>query len=174
MIVNTGEKGHKTWRIIVGNINSFPSSYCKDQKFKLDTMKDLLVHAHTDIVVISEHNQNIRRLSTRDQPAEQVKRWWPQTTVRTSSLISSSTERYEPGGTMIITNTRATAHTCAQGHDIQDLGRWNYITLRGKREYYTTVVSVYCPAENQETSHRQLYNAVKRRKVQTNAQPVKL
>lgn len=75
---------------------------------------------------------------------------------------------YEPGGTMIVTHSRASAHTCMAGQDNQQLGRWNCITLKGKQEHYTTIVSIYRPTKQQETYMRQTAYTSKRRKVLTN------
>jgi hypothetical protein len=65
---------------------------------------------------------------------------------------------------MIITHSRSTAHTCEHGEDENQLGRWNYITLRGKHETYMTIISVYRPSKQQETFLRQTAYTAKRRK----------
>lgn len=93
-----------------------------------------------------------------------MKKWWPNTIVRSSSLASSSNSTFEPGGTMIVTNTRSTAHTCEAGADSQNLGRWNYILLQGKIIKYTTIISIYRPTKYQETYMRQTCYSAKRRK----------
>ena len=69
---------------------------------------------------------------------------------------------------MILTHSRATAHTCTAEADDQLLGRWNYITLKGKRERYTTIISVYHPSTYQETYMRQTAYSAKRRKTLPN------
>jgi hypothetical protein len=51
------------------------------------------------------------------------------------------------------------------GEDEQQLGRWNYISLRGKHETYTTIISVYRPAKQQETYARQTAYSAKRGKL---------
>jgi len=96
-----------------------------------------------------------------------MKRWWPQTIVRLSCLASNNNSYYEPGGTMIITHSRATAHTCLADEDAQGLGRWNFITLKGKLDTYTMIISIYRPAKSQETYSRQVAYSAKRRKTMT-------
>jgi hypothetical protein len=121
----------------------------------MDRFKKLVVGREGDIILISEHNKNLSVIHNRDRPIEQVKTWWPSTITRSSYLASTSKARFEPGGTMIITHSRSTAHTCAHGEDEQHLGRWNFITLRGKNEKYTTIISIYRPSKYQETYLRQ-------------------
>jgi hypothetical protein len=161
-------KNKNTWRITIGNINSFPDDSNGNNKIKLDTFQSLVTRNQSDILIISEHNKNIRTLRHHRQPSETIKRWWPQTIVRTSYLASSNTSTCEPGGTMIVTNTRSTAHTCQAEEDRQQLGRWNYITLKGKKDQYTTIISIYRPTRQQETYMRQTAYTAKRRKIITN------
>lgn len=124
------------WRIVIGNINSFPNEKDGRNKYKLETLKKLVMRKHTDIVMISEHNRNLSKLATKNQPMEIIKRWWNRTIVRASYLTSANKSVFEPGGTMIITNERSSAHTCESGVDRDSLGRWNFVTLKGKRDYY--------------------------------------
>jgi hypothetical protein len=114
------------------------------------------------MIMVSEHNKNMHAIEYQRKPATLVKQWWQQTILRWSQLISTSTANFEPGGTMIITHTRSTAHTCSAGDDKYHLGRWNYITLRGKQEQYTTIISVYRPTQQQETFLRQTAYTAKR------------
>jgi hypothetical protein len=159
----------ETWRITIGNINSFPCpEYNGIHKYKSDLLKKLVIEQEADIILISEHNKNIKITRHQHQPSEIMKKWWPNTIIRSSSLASSSTSIFEPGGTMVVTNSRATAHTCQAGEDSQQLGRWNYITVRGKHEHYTTIVSVYKPAKSKETYMRQVSHSAKRHKTLSN------
>jgi hypothetical protein len=153
-----------TWRISIGNINTFPTENNGPNKYKLDRLRKLVIGNNSDIVIMSERNRNPRATSHNDHPAEIMKKWWPRTITRISSLVSNNTLGYEPGGTMIVTNTRSTVHTCQTGEDTQHLGRWNYITFRGKNEFYTTVISIYRPNKYQETYMRQTIHSAKRRK----------
>jgi exonuclease III len=152
------------WRIIIGNINSFPGVEGGTNKYKLERFKKLVIGNEGDIVLLSEHNKNLSVTKHHNQPAEIMKRWWPSTITRASYLASTSKAGFEPGGTMIITHSKATAHTCQAGEDKQQLGRWNYITLRGKKEQYTTIISIYRPSKYQETYLRQTAYTAKRRK----------
>lgn len=157
------------WRIVIGNINSFPHEEDGKNKYKLETFKNLVMKKHTDIFLISEHNKNMPKLANKNRPTEIIKRWWKRIIVRTSYLTSANKSTFEPGGTMIITNEQSSAHTCESGVDHDSLGRWDFITLRGKKDYYyTTIISIYRPLTSQETYMRQTVFTAKRRKVLEN------
>lgn len=162
---NTNTTKHNDyWRLIIGNINSFPGAKGGINKFKMDRLKQLTVGKEGDIIMMSEHNKNLSATTYNDKPSELIKKWWPATITRSAYLVSANKSRFEPGGTMIITHSKSTAHTCSHGEDTQHLGRWNYITLRGKKDKYTTIISVYRPSTQQETYLRQAAYTAKRRK----------
>lgn len=165
--MNNLKEETQTWRLTIGNINSFPDESNGNNKIKLDTLRSLVTKNHSDIIIMCEHNKNLKTIGYHNQPSEILKKWWPQTITRSSYLASSNSSKFEPGGTMIVTNTRATAHTCQAGEDSQQLGRWNYITLKGKQDRYTTIISVYRPTKYQETFMRQTAYSAKRRKILT-------
>jgi exonuclease III len=162
------------WRIAIGNINSFPNDLTGPNKYKLDTLRQLITRNNSDIIMMSEHNRNITNLNFQQRPSEIMKTWWPKTIVRSSFLVSSNTNSYEPGGTMIVTNSRSMAHTCQAGQDSHQLGRWNYITLRGRREKYTTIISVYRPNKSQETYMRQIAHSANRCQTRSESAPEEL
>lgn len=151
------------WRITIGNINSFPTGSNGQNVHKLDIFRQLVVDNSSDIILLSEHNKNLNNLRQDEQPQHLMKQWWPKTITRATFLASNNKSTFEPGGTMIITNSRASAYTCYSGQDKHLLGRWNYITLRGKNEHYTTIISVYRPSKQQETYMRQIALSANRR-----------
>ena len=159
-----------TWTITIGNINSFPHDLNGSNKYKLDKIRQILVNNDSDILMISEHNKNIDTIPYWLKPATIIKRWWKNTIVRSSHLTSESKSQFEPGGTMIVTHSRSSAHTCDAGQDLFQLGRWNYITLKGKNGKLATLISIYRPNKGQETYLRQTAYSAKRRKVLTNDQ----
>jgi len=90
------------------------------------------------------------------QPGTLMRNWWQHTISRFEWLKSTSKSQYEQGGTAIITNTRSSVHTIATGCNTRKMGRWNWITLRGKENMMKTIISIYRLRENQATAHRQL------------------
>jgi hypothetical protein len=128
----TPNSDRKIWRITIGNINSFPTGNNGTSLHKLEVFRNLVVGNNSDIILISEHNKNLKNTQQFEQPKHIVHGWWPKTITRTSYLTSNSRSTFEPGGTMIITSTRASSHTFQCGEDKYLLGRWNYISLKGK------------------------------------------
>jgi len=85
-----------------------------------------------------------------------MKNWWQNTISRSELLKSKSESMFEQGGTAIVTHSRSSAHTIASGGDSWKMGRWNWVTLRGKDQIMTTIITIYRPRAGQATSHRQL------------------
>jgi hypothetical protein len=54
---NTNNGTANTWRITIGNINSFPNGNEGTQQYKLDMFRKLVVGNNSDIVLLSEHNK---------------------------------------------------------------------------------------------------------------------
>jgi len=144
------------WRILIGNVNTFPREKSGENKAKLDMLKHLVTSSDCNILLLSEHNMNVLRTEHRGRPGSLMKNWWQHTISRFEWLKSTSESPYEQGGTAIITNTRSSAHTIAAGGDTRKMGRWNWITLRGKEGKMTTIISIYRPRQGQATPHRQL------------------
>lgn len=162
------------WKILIGNINTFPNEYQSFNRVKLDKFRKLATTEQADIILLNEHNKNIYNLREQEKPTVIMSNWWEHGIIRTSSLTNKTHSRYEPGGTMIITHTRSTLHTCKAGYDVANLGRWNFITLRGKYGKSTTIISVYRPNANQETSQRQLIELHKKRRLENGLTPTQV
>jgi hypothetical protein len=148
------------WRIMIGNIGTFPNESESKGKLKLDVLKHLYTSSDTDILLINEHNLNTRNIT--EKPQDIMKNWVENTQGRFTQLQGreekewDNKSRYEDGGTGIVTNRRATAHIIAHGEDARKMGRWNWITVKGKKDTTTTIISIYKPNKNQRTYERQL------------------
>ena len=59
-------------------------------------------------------------------------------------------------GVLISTRDKSTAHVIKRGNDIRNLGRWTWITVKGKLESKTTIVTTYRPTNHQATAQNQL------------------
>jgi len=150
------KQDHGDWRILVGNINTFPREHGGEGKAKLDAFNHLATSSDSDIILLSEHNTNVKNTFIRDRPSQVMQNWWRNVQCRFEYIRSHSTLSYEQGGTAIITHSRSTAHTKEIGGDDRQLGRWNWITVQGKGNKKTTIVSIYRPRKGQQTANRQL------------------
>ena len=57
---------------------------------------------------------------------------------------------------MMLTRDKSTAHTIQKGVDRRKLGRWTWLTLRGKTDKRTTVINTYRATNTQKTAMNQL------------------
>ena len=55
------------WRILVGNIGTFPNESDGKGKLKLDLLKQLYTSSDSDLIMLSEHNLNTANITERPQ-----------------------------------------------------------------------------------------------------------
>lgn len=154
---NTGyqDRGNEEdWRILIGNIGTFPHENDGKGKLKMDLLKHLYTSSDSDIIMLSEHNLNTSNIT--DRPQDIMAQWVENSQGRFTEMKrkEDSTEwnersRYEDGGTGIVTNRKATAHIIASGEDSRKMGRWNWVTVKGKLNQKTTFISIYKPQKTQ-------------------------
>jgi hypothetical protein len=144
------------WRFLFGNINTLGNYNNRYNDMKWDQLKYIIDEVQPDILGMSEHNRVISRMSRENRPQEVMGVWQPRTVCRFSWLHSTAnTTSYEVGGTGIITSGKGSTHTISYGEDKYGLGRWNWVSLQGKKNKITTVISIYRPGKNQVTLDRQ-------------------
>ena len=149
------QQGKGDWRLLFGNINGFPINNNNENSMKLDIWRHLLQQSDADIIGIGEHKLNMSKLQRRDKPSHIMNNWKEGILGRYSWLRSNSPSKYELGGTGLISSSIGTTHTIDAGEDKRHLGRWNWITIQGQRGNKTTIISLYRPAEGQQTLQRQ-------------------
>ena len=62
----------------------------------------------------------------------------------------------QPGGVSMITNGRATEHVIGQGGDARGLGRWYWVTFKGKKHKKTCIIGTYRAGMGWMTNDNQL------------------
>ena len=80
------------------------------EKAKFDLLKATLYTSDADIIGITELGSNEYEMPLNLRPSEIAKRWFEKG-VATSAWNTDSISAYEPGGTMIITKDKSTAHS---------------------------------------------------------------
>ena len=144
------------WRIIFGNINTLGDNSNNYNAVKWDKFKYMIDETQPDVVGLSEHNRVITRMTRDNRPQEVMGSWQARTVSRFSWLKQeNNTSSYELGGTGLITCGKGSTHTIASGEDEHDMGRWNWITIQGKQNRITTIISIYRPGKNQSILGRQ-------------------
>ena len=157
------ERGNEQdWRLLIGNIGTFPNEKTGYGKLKMDVLKHLCTSSEADMILLSEHNINLRNTVQEQRPQSIMSEWTQNTRGEFVQFEDEddkqtySNEKREYGGTGIVTNGKATAHRIDYGEDKRKMGRWNWVTLKGKQEKRTTVISIYRPEVSQSIYARQL------------------
>ena len=150
------KKIESDWRIIAININNFPTEKNGIDKAKYDLLKKTIADSDADIVGISELGKNEDNIPFHQRPSNVIKQWMERGTAKSAWNRRNTLSRYEPGGVLLSTRDKSTAHVIKRGNDNRSLGRWTWITLKGKQNIHTTVITVYRPTNQQVTAQNQL------------------
>ncbi len=81
-----------------------------------------------------ETNINWSQKEQRDKLKQVLRDSCTLSSLQTSRLVEPFLSSYQPGGTATILTNRWTSRIISRGEDPLGLGRWSYITLRGKQE----------------------------------------
>ena len=131
---------------------------------KWDQLKFIFDETQPDVVGFSKHTRVISRMKRENQPQEIFGRWQPRTVCHFSWLKNkTNTTKYETGGTGIVTMGKGSMHTIGYGEDEQGMDRWNWITIQGKHDKITTIISIYRPGKSQMTLDKQQAHTSKKR-----------
>ena len=144
------------WRFVFGNINTLGDYNNPYNAIKWDQMKYLMDEALPDVVGLSEHNRIISQMKRENNPQEVIGPWQMRTVCRFTWLKNEQNRTsYELGGTGMITCGKGSTHTIGSGEDKDKMGRWNWISLQGKQNRITTIITIYRPGKNQTTLDKQ-------------------
>ena len=149
------KKSDTDWRILAINVNNFPSEKNGFEKAKIDLLKATLILSDADVMGLSEVGRNEYKMDFERTPSNIAKQWFENGIAHTA-WNKDSISVYEPGGSMMITRDKSTAHTIKRGSDARDLGRWTWTTVKGKQNVTTTFISAYRPTNTQVTAQNQL------------------
>ena len=133
------EKEEENWRLVMMNINTLPS---EKNKVKTDLWRNLVTTC--DINVLVETNKDQKFVQTQDKTENLTKGWWKKHSVRDEYLIEERNQNEkdarQQGGVSMINTNNLLDHVCDSGGDERELGRWRWITLRGKQGQRTTII----------------------------------
>ena len=150
------KKDDTDWRIVSININNFPTEKDGHDKAKLDLLRETIHASGADLIGISEMGRNENNLPFQKRPSNVTKSW-----VENGSSIASWNQRnhsssVEPGGVLMLSKDRSTAHILKKGKDERNLGRWTWMTVKGKQNFITTIITTYRANNAQVTAQNQL------------------
>jgi hypothetical protein len=150
------KKDESDWRLMVININNFPTEYNGQEKAKFDILKQEITSSGADIIGLTELGRNENNLPNHSKPSNIVKKWLENGVASSAWNQRDTRSAFEPGGVMTITRDKSTAHTIKRGKDLKNLGRWAWVTVKGKQNRKTTVITTYRATNLQATAQNQL------------------
>ena len=135
------------------NINNFPSERDGLDKAKHDLLKKTIADSEVDILGLTELGRNEFNIPYSVRPSNVIQTW-----VKNGLALSAWNRRnnlsmYEPG---VFTKDRSTAHTIKRGIDERNLGRWTWVTVKGKQQLKTSVITIYRATNKQVAAQNQL------------------
>jgi hypothetical protein len=129
----------KIFRVLLQNPNGI-RPYEKDLDFHYSLSKCSALGIGA--ISIAETKLNWSGLSS-----HKMRQWFHQTWQFSSLSTSQASERfssyYQPGGSLTAIVDRRTPKVLEKGEDPYGLGRWSYITLRGKNSMKITIITAY-------------------------------
>ena len=149
-------KNKGDWRILLCNINTMPAHY---NNAKLDIYRRLATN-EVDINLLNEVNKDQRRTKHEDRTSNMVKKWWDKTLCKDEFLLDEHMDmdtEQQPGGVATIINNDVIDHVfLKQGGDKRNLGRFRWVTVLGKGNVKTSIITCYRPANRWVTQDNQL------------------
>lgn len=136
-----GDKREGVVRFYSGNIGTLPSKQSMMGQVKIDRWRDLV--SDGDIHVLTEINKDLGCAPEHDQLDNLVKGWWRGTMCRAEYLQETDyyyREVHQQGGVGVIIQGKTTSYILEQGGDDRKLGRWRWVTIRGKMQKKICVV----------------------------------
>jgi hypothetical protein len=97
------------------------------------------------VIALPETNVNWSCPSQHHILSSSIKQIWPASTYQTSRASEVFVSTYQPGGTATIICSHRTSRVIQKGEDPWGLGRWSFITLKGKENSKITIVTAYSP-----------------------------
>jgi hypothetical protein len=130
----------KTLRIILQNPNGIKTNLSDhDFHFSLSTCHQI----GAGILCLAETNTNWNMLSQPSNTHRIMRKVWTTSNLQVSQGKESFKSSYQPGGTLTAIVGRWTSRVISKGVDPHGLGRWSYITIRGKGDKIITVITGY-------------------------------
>ena len=139
-------KASNSIRIAGWNVNSFPLSN-RSIKFQ-DMIQHLLIQQY-DIIAINETNKNWKLVDHEQRPWRTLTGVWQSVHINMqNNTMDLTADKFQPGGTGIISTNESAHRIMCKGADSTGLGRWSWNKYRGKYRMTLIIVSVYRPVIN--------------------------
>ena len=142
---NLRHKPNNAIRIGYQNIHGFPEP---TNTVKYDTLRQESgeYRYQFDLHSFREVNRRWNILPQDKQFRALTKGWWEKPGIFLSWLHNDEEDVIQYGQVATVANHCLTSSKTDNGNDI--MGRWTWITFRGKHNTHTTIISVYCPVKS--------------------------
>ncbi len=135
-----------TFRLFLQNPNGLSISW---QNFSLQQDLKTCNDYGAAVICMPETNTNWDLPQQRECFTQMLHRTWKTTVYQTSRAPESFLSSYQPGGTATITCDNWVSRLVDRGADPMGLGRWSFVTLRGKGVAKITIITAYNPSPTQ-------------------------
>jgi hypothetical protein len=149
----------KTLRVLLQNPNGIRPSVTEPEfLFSLHVCHNIGVGA----TCIAETNLNWHHSQHKASMRHCLHRNWKFSRFQSSVPEEQFLGNYQPGGTATIITDQWTSRIIKSGMDPSGLGRWSYITLRGKSDTSICIITAYQVCNDRYTGPKTAYQQQKR------------
>ena len=135
------DKKEKTIRIGFININGLPKF---KSSAKYDSIRQSILASEIDVLGIAESNRCWHKMIPDNTWKDLSKEWWKDSkSCIAYNLQDVESKIYQPGGVITVAIESMCHRVRAAGVDERKLGRWSWISLQGKNNLRTTIITVY-------------------------------
>ena len=115
----------------------------------MEKLKNLILSQEFDMVALSELNKDWRTINYDNSIWGATQSWHEHRRIQVSYNTTTPTcKQFQPGGTAMMTFGELTFRISYEGCDQRRLGRWSTVTLTGKNDINTTILTCYCPSRS--------------------------
>ena len=141
------KKSKNTVRVVLNNVNSI-GLYANGIKDEL--IREFMCKWDVDILGLTEANVHWGKVKKKDNWYERTESWFESRRLAVAYNTTSGqlAKRGQYGGTITMARDDISHRAVQSGYDASGLGRWSWITFKGKRNCTTRVVTAYCPVKN--------------------------
>ena len=99
-------QSNKDFRLIGGNINTFPVTKILSNEIKRDKLRQVVCSTEAYVVTLSEHNLNLSKIPLEQRPS-QIVEGWRKKIITKFGYLETGKDMYGLGGTGIMSLDRA-------------------------------------------------------------------
>ena len=112
----------------------------------MEKLKKVILNHDVDLTALTEINKDWRNIQYEETIWGATATWREHRRVQASyNVTEQPCKRHQVGGTAMILLGDLTFRLSHQSVDFRKLGRWSLVTLTGKNNVNTTIITCYCP-----------------------------